>query len=265
MKPIYKFTTVVLILSAVLVLCGLVFSVWYEAQQSEQKVFDRLTSIVESKDEVHIEESSVAELIKTETSETKTVSDETSEETVDAEETESEVEHITAKRNLAPLFQDNSDCIGWIYIEGTNINYPVMHTPEAPQKYLKKDFYGSESSSGVPFMDYRCTLDTNIIIYGHNMKNGTMFADLKKYLDDEFRNTHSVMEFESENGCESYIVCDVRIVDKYDEWYDKIQSDNKYLTLSTCYGSNKSDRLIVIAVYESRKDLNNSQTITESN
>lgn len=248
MKPIYKLTTVVLILSTVLVLCGLAFSVWHESQQSEQKDFDKLTSIVESRDVVHIEESSVAELIENETSETETVYEETSEVSVDAEETKSEVEHITAKRNLAPLFQDNSDCIGWICIEGTNINYPVMHTPEEPLKYLKKDFYGNESSSGVPFLDYRCTLDTNIIIYAHNMRNGTMFADLKKYLDDEFRNTHSVMEFETENGCEYYTVCDVRIVDKYDEWYDKIQSNNKFLTLSTCYGSNKDQRLVVIAV-----------------
>lgn len=248
MKPIYKFTTVVLILSAVMILVGLAFSVWYESQQSEQKDFDKLTSIVESSNDELVEESSVIETTKAEISKTVTLSEEISEEPIVNEETKSEVATIQAKRNLAPLFQDNSDCIGWICIEGTNINYPVMHTPEEPQKYLKKDFYGNESSSGVPFMDYRCALDTNIIIYAHNMRNGTMFADLKKYLDDEFRNTHSVMEYETENGCEYYTVCDVRIVDKYDEWYDNIQSNNKYLTLSTCYGSNKDQRLVVIAV-----------------
>ncbi len=248
MKPIYKFTTVVLILSAVMILVGLAFSVWYESRQSEQKDFDKLTSIVESSNDELVEESSVIETTKAEISKTVTLSEEISEEPIVNEETKSEVATIQAKRNLAPLFQDNSDCIGRIYIEGTNINYPVMHTPEEPLKYLKKDFYGNESSSGVPFLDYRCTLDTNIIIYAHNMRNGTMFADLKKYLDDEFRNTHSVMEFETENGCEYYTVCDVRIVDKYDEWYDKIQSNNKFLTLSTCYGSNKDQRLVVIAV-----------------
>ena len=248
MKPIYKFTTVVLILSAVMILVGLAFSVWYESQQSEQKDFDKLTSIVESSNDELVEESSVIETTKAEISKTVTLSEEISEEPIVNEETKSEVATIQAKRNLAPLFQDNSDCIGWICIEGTNINYPVMHTPEEPLKYLKKDFYGNESSSGVPFLDYRCTLDTNIIIYAHNMRNGTMFADLKKYLDDEFRNTHSVMEFETENGCEYYTVFDVRIVDKYDEWYDKIQSNNKFLTLSTCYGSNKDQRLVVIAV-----------------
>lgn len=247
MKPIYKFTTIVLILSAVMILVGLAFSVWYESQQSEQKDFDKLTSIVESSNDELVEESSVIETTKAEISKTVTLSEEISEEPIVNEETKSEVATIQAKRNLAPLFQDNSDCIGWICIEGTNINYPVMHTPEEPQKYLKKDFYGNESSSGVPFMDYRCTLNTNIIIYGHNMKNGTMFADLKKYLNEEFLNTHSVLEFETENGCEYYTVCDVRIVDKYDEWYDKIQSNNKYLTLSTCYGSNKDRRLVVIA------------------
>lgn len=247
MKPIYKFTTVVLILSAVLVLCSFAFSVWYDSQQSEQKDFDKLTFIVESSNDEFTEESSVVETTKAEISKTVTAAEEKSEETTNTEKTKSEVATIQAKRNLAPLFQDNSDCIGWIYIESTNINYPVMHTPEEPQRYLKKDFYGNESSSGVPFMDYRCTLNTNIIIYGHNMRNGTMFADLKKYLNEEFLYTHSVMEFETENGCEYYTVCDVRIVDKYDEWYDKIQSNNKYLTLSTCYGSNKDQRLIVIA------------------
>lgn len=243
MKPIYKFTTAILILCAVIVLCGFVFSIWYDIQKREQRNFDKLTAVVESSYEI----SSLEETSATDTSDAESVSEEISEEPIVNEETKSEVATIQSKRNLAPLFQENGDCIGWIYIEGTNINYPVMHTTEEPQKYLKKDFYGNESLSGVPFMDYRCTLDTNIIIYGHNMRNGTMFADLKKYLDDEFRNTHSVMEFETENGCEYFTVCDVRIIDKYDEWYDNIRSNNKYLTLSTCYGSNKDQRLIVIA------------------
>lgn len=241
---------VVLILSAVLLLCSFAFSVWYDSQQSEQKDFDRLISVVESSHE----KNSTEELTEHEVSDTELAIEEVNEESVDAEETKSEVESLTAKRNLATFFQDNGDCIGWIYIEGTNINYPVMHTPKAPQKYLKKDFYGNQSSSGVPFMDYRCTLDTNIIIYGYNMKNGTMFADLKNYLDDEFRNTHSVFEFETKIGSERYVVSNVRIADKYDEWYDKIQSNNKNLTLSTCYVSNKERRLIVIAVKKEYKE-----------
>ena len=77
--------------------------------------------------------------------------------------------------SLDALRKENPDCAAWIYIEDTNINYPVMQTEE----YLYKNFYGSNSKSGTPFVDSRCTLESdNIIIYAHNMLNGTMFADL---------------------------------------------------------------------------------------
>jgi sortase B len=53
--------------------------------------------------------------------------------------------------------EQNSECIGWIYIEGTAVNYPVMHTPSDPQKYLRMNFEKKYSVSGIPFLDYRCT------------------------------------------------------------------------------------------------------------
>ena len=65
------------------------------------------------------------------------------------------------KRNLSRLFAKNGDCIGWLCIPDTAVNYPVMHTPDEPQKYLKKNFYGSYSFSGVPFLDARCTLEND--------------------------------------------------------------------------------------------------------
>ncbi len=56
-------------------------------------------------------------------------------------------------------------------------NYPVMHTPRNPQKYLRMNFYGEYSQSGVPFLDYRCSLDSgNLLICGHNMKNGRLLV-----------------------------------------------------------------------------------------
>ena len=64
-------------------------------------------------------------------------------------------------RDLAPLFAQNSDCMGWLCVPGTQINYPVMRTPEEPQKYLRRSFYGEYSQSGVPFLDYRCSLDSD--------------------------------------------------------------------------------------------------------
>ena len=102
--------------------------------------------------------------------------------TVTAEQTESEqaepTEEPAAERNIPKLIAANTDCIGWLSIDGTNISYPVMHTPHDPQKYLRRNFYGEYSQSGVPFLDGRCDFQsTNLIIYGHNMKNGTMFSD----------------------------------------------------------------------------------------
>lgn len=96
-----------------------------------------------------------------------------------------------ALRDLSALFAENSECIGWLCIPDTAIDYPVMHTPKNPQKYLRRNFYGEYSQSGVPFLDYRCSLDSgDLLIYGHNMKNGTMFSDLRKYLDADFLSSH---------------------------------------------------------------------------
>ena len=118
-----------------------------------------------------------------------------------ADTQEPQKEETKSTRNIAPVLKQNADCIGWIFIEGTNINYPVMHTPDNPQKYLRLSFDKKYSQSGVPFLDGRCSLQGgNLIIYGHNMKNGTMFSDLKKYLDTDFRKAHKTIEFQTEDG-----------------------------------------------------------------
>ena len=161
---------------------------------------------------------------------------------------ETKAEETKPTRNIAPVLKQNADCIGWIFIEGTNINYPVMHTPSDPQKYLRKNFNGEYSQSGVPFVDARCSIDSGtVIIYGHNMKNGTQFSDLKKYLSTDFRNSHKKIEFQTKGGVRIYTVIDIKKTDIYDEIYNQINPQDDTLILSTCYGSAKSDRLIVIA------------------
>lgn len=179
----------------------------------------------------------------TETEFTDTTED-TTKETADTEP-----EPTEQKRNLAPIMEQNSECIGWIYIEGTAVNYPVMHTPSDPQKYLRKNFEKEYSTSGIPFLDYRCTPDTHLIIYGHNMKNGTMFSDLKKYLDKTFREQHPVIELETADGVRYFTVTEVIKTDIYDKRYEDIEvkDGRQKLILSTCYGSAKSGRLLVIA------------------
>lgn len=97
-----------------------------------------------------------------------------------------------------PIYEMNSDFFAWIKIEGTDINYPVMYTPEDPEYYLHKDFHGSYSSCGVPFMDARCPADGNYyLIYGHHMKNKTMFGQLPNYEDSSFFDEHRYITFDT--------------------------------------------------------------------
>lgn len=170
--------------------------------------------------------------------------------TVTAAQTESEpTERPAAELNIQALITENADCIGWLSIDGTNISYPVMHTPSDPQKYLRRNFYGKYSQSGVPFLDGRCDLQsTNLIIYGHNMKNGTMFSDLKRYVDRDFLNAHRTVKFETTDGVQTFTVAEVLKTNTSDAWYDRIAAeDSRQLILSTCYGSGKDGRLLIIA------------------
>lgn len=170
--------------------------------------------------------------------------------TVTAAQTESEpTEQPAAERNIQALITENADCIGWLSINGTNISYPVMYTPSEPQKYLRQNFYGKYSQSGVPFLDSRCSMNGgNLIIYGHNMKNGTMFSDLKRYVDRDFLNAHRTVKFETTDGVQTFIVTEALKTNTSDAWYDRIAAeDGRQLILSTCYGSGKDGRLLIIA------------------
>ena len=158
-------------------------------------------------------------------------------------------EQPAAEHNIQALIAENGDCIGWLSIDGTNISYPIMYTPSEPQKYLRRSFYGKYSQSGVPFLDGRCDIqNTNLIIYGHNMKNGTMFSDLKKYLNTNFLNSHRTVRLETADGVFLFTVTEVRRTNTADPWYDRIDAeDGRHLILSTCYGSGKDGRLLIIA------------------
>ena len=94
---------------------------------------------------------------------------------------------------LAELYQQNSDLAGWIRIEDTNINYPVMHTPDNPDFYLKHGFDKEYSDYGCPYVQENCDVQLpsdNVIIYGHHMKNGSMFCDLEKFKNQDFWQEH---------------------------------------------------------------------------
>ena len=94
--------------------------------------------------------------------------------------------------NEKELKSQNPDYRMWLSVDNTNISYPVVSSSDN-EFYLHKDFYREKSSSGSIFMDYRNTFeyDKNVVLYGHNMRNGTMFHDLENFKKKDFWNKNS--------------------------------------------------------------------------
>ncbi len=100
----------------------------------------------------------------------------------------------------APLYALNPDMAGWLTIEGTRINYPVMHTPGRPDYYLERSFEDKYNAWGCIYAREECDLEEpsdNITIYGHNMKDGSMFAGLNAYTSREFWEEHRYIRFDT--------------------------------------------------------------------
>lgn len=98
------------------------------------------------------------------------------------------------------LKEANEDVIGWIKIDGTMIDYAVMYTPDDPDFYLKHGFDKKRSAYGMIYMDEDCSLGEechNYILYGHHMKNGSMFAALEQYSSREFYGEHPIIGFDT--------------------------------------------------------------------
>lgn len=110
------------------------------------------------------------------------------------------------------LFAENSDLIGWLSIEGTQIDYPVMQTPWDENYYLQLDFEKKENVNGSLIMDTDSVVgvgyqendyangtkpSTNLIIHGHHMKSGMMFGDLDEYRKEEYGKEHNIICFDS--------------------------------------------------------------------
>lgn len=97
-----------------------------------------------------------------------------------------------------PLYEQNPDLFGWLKIDGTAIDYPVMHTPYDPERYLHADFEGDYSFAGLPFVDAACDADSdNLLIYGHNMLDGSMFRSLMRYRDKTYWQAHPTISFDT--------------------------------------------------------------------
>ena len=108
---------------------------------------------------------------------------------------------LTILKEYRKLFKKNKDLVGWLTIEGTDVDYPVMQTNvKHPDYYLHHNFDKEEDDSGSLFLDARndfVNRDTNLIIYGHNMRNGTMFGSLKNYMDQDYFKAHKKIRFDT--------------------------------------------------------------------
>ena len=188
------------------------------------------------------------------------------------------------------MYETNSDLAGWIVIDGTDINYPVVQSKVYQEFYLDHNFDGEEDDAGSIFADARNDLllpDDNIIIYGHNMKDGSMFGTLQYYLDKDYYDKHSTLSFDTLRKHGTYKIAAVglsKISEESDDtfkYYDFINADSKkefkkyvenikkleaydtgvnleygdkLVTLSTCNSVEKDGRLFIVA-----KEVKNEQ------
>lgn len=194
---------------------------------------------------------------------------------------ETTTQNLTVLPEYAELIQQNPEMVGWISIDDTGINYPVVQKDNT--YYLTHGFDQSNNTNGSIFMDERCSIVSptiNTIIYGHNMKSGMMFGGLKNYLQAGYLESHKYIQFNTIYEKRTYEIVAVCLseVQYQDEdayrYYDFITStsaqdlqdfvenvdslavygnadgltlQDKLLTLSTCNSYTEDGRLFVVA------------------
>lgn len=185
----------------------------------------------------------------------------------------------TAAEKYAPVLAQNEDFVGWIKIEGTRIDYPVVQSTYKANYYLRRGFDKKYSYYGVPYASEICEIATSdhITVYGHNMNNGSMFSDLEKYRSKEFWEGHRYIQFDTLSGYGTYEILAVvktvagaedefeyyKFVDGNEQEFERFVDEckayalyetgvtaaegDRLITLSTCEYSKKNGRLAVIA------------------
>lgn len=112
---------------------------------------------------------------------------------------EIDIDDLEVLEEYQILTQKNKTLIGWIKIDDTYIDYPVMQAADN-EYYLSYNFNQEKDNNGSIFLDYQSDFvnrDTNLILYGHNMKSGKMFGSLKNYQDEEYYQEHSTIQFDT--------------------------------------------------------------------
>lgn len=125
---------------------------------------------------------------------------ETVEDTDDTEDTMSYSEDKNFLPDYQELYMQNNDMVGWIKVEDTKINYPVMQSKDNPNFYLRHGFDKGYTVYGCPYVQENCDVDApsdNLVIYGHHMNDNSMFAGLMKYADKSFWEKHKTIQFDT--------------------------------------------------------------------
>lgn len=174
--------------------------------------------------------------------------------------------------DFSALKEENEDIVGWIYSENTPINYPVVQS-EDNNYYLRRLINGKYNIAGSLFMDYRNNSnlkDNNTIIYGHNMKNDTMFGPLLEYRSQEYYNNHKILYYFTPEknyiiklfaGYTSSVESDIYnlsiideneiqdLISKSDFKSDvEVKEEDKIMTLSTCAYEYDGARYVIMGV-----------------
>lgn len=179
------------------------------------------------------------------------------------------------------LYEQNEYIVGWIKVEDTKINYPVMQSADEPNFYLKHKFDKTYSDYGCPYVQENCDVQKpsdNLVIYGHHMNDGSMFAGLMKYRDKSFWEKHKTFSFDtltdryeyevvavfktvaySQEGFKYYQFTEAESTEEFKEYIAKCKElalydtgvsseyGDKLITLSTCEYSRNNGRLVVVA------------------
>ena len=181
-------------------------------------------------------------------------------------------------------YEMNTDLAGWLSIDGTDVNYPVMQTPEKPDYYLHRNFKKEDNIHGCLYAREQCDVNApsdNVTIYGHHMRDGSMFGSLEKYLKKSYWEEHDTLRFDTLTERHTYQIFAVfrtsasvgeglrylQFVDAADEeefndfvatckelgrdFYDTgitPEYGDKLICLSTCEYTRENGRLVVAAV-----------------
>jgi sortase B len=115
------------------------------------------------------------------------------------------------------LYERNQDIVGWLKMDGTLIDYPIMQNPQDAQFYLNHDFDKKDSKNGLPFLDVYSRINSSdiLLIHGHHMKSGMMFADLMKYKKESYYKEHAIFQFSTLHEKEEYEIIAVILSQVY--------------------------------------------------